>query len=234
MGKRKRVRQRKRVIQSKSCAVQSSPDVKSRDGAPSYEFFYEILVLIVSLLHGELFFVLVDRTISLINNYSITDLSLLLFFFTLFFRIFQTHLLAAVKYTEKWSFKPLDFILVFITAAFEYIMFCNDRIIHNPTRWYYYSIFCFCVFGIAGYIITYCRTCSRYSGREKPSEIKLQVINGICVFIIGALHFSLYFGIAPLFINQILVNFASSLILLINIFLSLNMSKAQLMGHLNY
>lgn len=195
-------------------------------------FFYEVLILIVSLLHGTLFFVLAEKVIDLINQFTMIDLSYLIFFFSLFFRIFQTHLLAAVKYTEKWTFKPMDFVLVFFTALFEYILFSYERISASSKQWYFYLIFAFCFFGIIGYFTTYIRTRNSYKRDKKNLELRIQIINMICIFVIGALHLVCYLKLYPSIFNSIFINFISAIILLLNIYLSLLLSKEQLKNFL--
>lgn len=192
------------------------------------DFFHEILVLIVSLLHGTLFFILADKLLELINNFSIFRLSVLAFHYSLFLRIFQTHLLAAIKYTKKWVFKPMDFIMVFITALFEYILFYNEKIKSNREDWYYYSIFAFCLFGVIGYYITYQRTRKNYNGDGKRTELRIQFTNIFCILLVNILNLIGYFHI---YTNENIVaimNFSSFFIIMINIYISLNLSKSQL------
>ncbi len=201
---------------------------KSKKEQSRLSFFYEVLVLIVSLLHGTLFFSLADRTIDLINHFSLLNLSYLLFFFSLFFRIFQTHLLAAVKYTEKWTFKPMDFLLVFFTALFEYILFSKEEIVYDPHKWYFPLIFVFWLFGALGYLTTYIRTRKSYQGKNRTLELRLQIINILCISIIGALHLLCYFEFAPIIFNIIHINLTSFVVFIINIYFSLSFSKEEL------
>ncbi|MCM1233189.1 MAG: hypothetical protein NC489_23980 [Ruminococcus flavefaciens] len=191
-------------------------------------FFYDVIVLMVSLLHGTLFFLLADRMIELINNFTVLELSFLVFFFSLFLRIFQTHILAAVKYTEKWVFRPMDFVMVFFTAFFEYLLINNKRITNRREEWYYYVIFAFCLFGVIGYIITYRRTYKQYNGIEKSAELHIQIINIVCIIVVGILNLFNYFHIFPKYITVPFVNFFPSGVLLFNIYLSLRLSKEQI------
>ena len=160
-----------------------SKKIRRKSKETKLTFFYEVLVLIVSLLHGTLFFVLAEQAIDLINNFSFWGLSKVVFFFILFLRIFQTHILAAIKYSEKWLFKSMDFILVFLTALFEYILFSSHRILDCGQTWYLLLILIFCIFGISGYGITYLRVRNSYSGNAKRNELRIQIINIICIFI---------------------------------------------------
>lgn len=191
-------------------------------------FFYDILILIVSLLHGTLFFVLAEKVVELINNFSVIKLSYLLFFFAIFLRIFQTHILAAVKYTEKWLFRPMDFIMVFLTALFEYILFNNSEILGASTEWHFYTVFAFCLFGIVGYFVTYRRTYKDYEGADRKSERLIQLINIICILAVGVLKVLSYLYIFPECINISLPNFLSAGILVLNIYLSLRLSGRQI------
>lgn len=196
------------------------------DNKPS--FFYDMLVLIVSLIHGTFFFVLAEQLLTIINSFSIIALSYLIFYFSLFLRIFQTHILAAVKYTEKWIFRPMDFVLVFCTAIFEYLIFYNEKIINHRQEWYYFTIFTFCLFGAIGYLITYLRTKNDYKGKEKNDEMHIQIINIICVVIVGILNLLCYLEVLSQFLLVPVVNFASSIVLTVNIYLSLKLSKNQI------
>ena len=192
------------------------------------DFFHEILILIVSLLHGSLFFILADQLIDLINSFSFLELSSLIFCFALFFRIFQTHLLAAIKYTEKWSLKPLDFVMVFITALFEYLLFSSEDIQSNGKDVYYHIIFIFCIFGIIGYFVTYKRTYKNYKKSGKKNELKIQAINIFCILFIGLLSIIGYV-IYPIYpIITTVMNLFSAFMLFININLSIRLSKKQL------
>lgn len=218
------------ISEKKSESNEKSVSLQTVEGntGNTLSFFYDILVLIVSLLHGTLFFVLADRMIELINNFSVLDLSFLLFFYSLFLRIFQTHILAAVKYTEKWVFRPMDFIMVFSTALFEYLLINNEQIRNSKEEWYYYTIFAFCLFGIIGYFITYRRTCKNYNGIEKSLEMYIQIINIVCILIVGILNSFNYFHLFTQCITVSFVNFFSAGVLVINIYLSLRLSKNQI------
>lgn len=205
-----------------------SKKIRRKSKETKLTFFYEVLVLIVSLLHGTLFFVLAEQAIDLINNFSFWGLSKVVFFFILFLRIFQTHILAAIKYSEKWLFKSMDFILVFLTALFEYILFSSHRILDCGQTWYLLLILIFCIFGISSYGITYLRVRNSYSGNAKRNELRIQIINIICIFIIGILYLLCYFKLMTGILKLTYVNFISAIILLINMYFSLQLSKEEL------
>ena len=208
------------------CIVDCSDKKTIEEDRPS--FFYDMLVLIVSLIHGTFFFVLAERLVNIINDFSVVRLSYLLFYFSLFLRIFQTHILAAVKYTEKWVFRPMDFLLVFSTALFEYLIFYNEEINNCRQEWYYFTIFAFCLFGTIGYLLTYLRTKNDYNGKEKSDELLIQLINIVCVVVVGVLNLFCYLNVWSQLISVSFVNFSSSILLVLNIYLSLRLSKNQL------
>lgn len=237
-GKKRKKYKSKRQKRNVNTAVQDTREKKSQCKAEKVilqnvegntpSFFYDVLILIVSLLHGTLFFILADRLIDLINNFTVLELSFLMFFFALFLRIFQTHILAAVKYTEKWVFRPMDFIMVFATALFEFLLINNEQIRNSREEWYYYTIFVFCLFGVIGYFITYRRTYNNYNGVEKSAELHIQIINIVCILIVGILNSFNYFHIFSQCITVPFVNFFSSGVLVLNIYLSLRLSKNQI------
>ena len=159
--------------------------------------FRDTFLLIVSLLHGSLFFVLGDKTINIINAFNIIDLSRLIFFYSLFFRVFQTHLLAAVKYNVKWTLNPLDFIMVFMTSLFEYLLFSHEKIVVAGTDIYNSLIMFFCLFGFIGYIFTYLKTYKNFDSKEQKTERRIQIINIVCIAVVGILHVIYYYQIVP-------------------------------------
>ncbi len=243
MGKRGKRKRRKaktvrtntvKNIVAKSPIIEQTYETSKNDVSidtdkdKSRSFFYDILILIVYLLHGTLFFVLAEKVVELINYFSVIKLSYLLFFFAIFLRIFQTHILAAVKYTEKWLFRPMDFIMVFLTALFEYILFNNDEILGASSEWHFYTVFAFCSFGIVGYFVTYRRTYKDYEGVDRKSERLIQLINILCIFAVGVLKLLSYLYIFPEYINILLPNFLSAGILVLNIYLSLRLSGRQI------
>jgi len=177
----------------------------------------------VSLLYGNLFFILCRKTLELINNFSFESLSCLCFSFCIFFRIFQTHILAALKYSNSWKLQPLDFILTFVTALFGYVLFEYEKIETLPPTFPIYLIISFCIFGIVGYAITYLRTCQFLESEVRRTERRLHATNISCLLVIGVL-----FAIT-LFLNseamRLITNIISSFVLLVNIYLSIWYSR---------
>lgn len=224
--KRKQIGFRKKESKERGNTCEKrKPNKKSGE---ELTFFHETLILIVSLLHGNLFFILGEKLVEMINDFSFSKASQLLFMFCVFFRIFQTHLLAAIKYTNKWVFKPLDFVLVFGTSLFEYLLFSNDTIHNNQSNWYYGLLFFFCIFGIIGYALSYFRTKRSFPAHERRKELLLQSANIICVLLVGVINAVCYFFFQRSNTFLVISNLSSSLILIFNVFLSLSLSKDQL------
>lgn len=89
--------------------------------------FKTIILLMVSLLHGSLFIILCDQTLTLIRFPRTVSVAALVMNYAIFLRVFQTHLLAAIKYDSRWKIRPFDFVYVFVTALFEYLLFMHPE-----------------------------------------------------------------------------------------------------------
>lgn len=142
----------------------------------------------VSLLHGSLFFTIAGNTIELINAFTYYKLSILLFDYAIFLRVFQTHILAAIKYDRKWDIRPLDYVWLFCTALFEYILFNSKEINGWNDTIRNYVIIGFCTVGIIGYALSYFRTKDQYHEHDKASEQVIQSTNIMFLAIIGGIH----------------------------------------------
>lgn len=204
---------------------QSSSDKKEE--SPS--IYREAFLLIVSLLHGSIFFILADKVIPIIKDFSLLKLSFLLFFFSLFFRIFQTHSLAAISYAGKWKFHPFDFMLVFVTALFEYVLFSLDESTLSKEPIYFHLVCGFALFGIVGYFFTYLKARGKQFPDEQKGEFYIQAINMSCLSVMGVLQELVFDNVIPkepCYISC--VNIVSSLILFANIWSSVHLSKNHL------
>lgn len=190
--------------------------------------FRAIFLLLVSLLHGTLFFILGERLVSVIVDFSLERLSLIVLFYSLFFRILQTHLLAALKYDGAWRIKPYDFIFIFFTALVEYLVFMHDTI--APSReWFLRTMLViFASFGIVGYSLTYLSTRrSIEDARDLRRERIVQTTNIVVVILLGGLCLAdLLWTPFPLFFT--LVNFVVAAALWANIYISIRLSQVVL------
>ncbi len=190
--------------------------------------FRAIFLLIVSLLHGTLFFILGERLVELFKAYSLEHLSLLVLFFSLFFRILQTHLLAALKYDTAWRIKPYDFVFVFFTALVEYLVFMHESI--APSRdWFLRSVLViFATFGVVGYSLTYASTRTSIADPDdRRRERIVQGTNITVVALMGALCLvDLLWRPFPEFF--VIVNFVVSAVLWLNVWISIRLSKVVL------
>ncbi len=197
---------------------------KGKAKAKDYFAFREILFLLVSLIQGSLFFILAEQTVSLINSFSLECFSNLIFFYVILFRILQTHLLAAIKYDNKWDVNPFDFILVFITAILEYILFSYEQIQVSNMDVYYITLLVFCVFGAIGYLITYMRTCKNTKNYAKTERIVH--MNNILSLVIIAIIYGVFYCNGIINPTSIIIrNIIATTILGRNIYISIKLSR---------
>ena len=186
--------------------------------------FKTIFLLLVSLLHGSLFIFLCERTLRAIETFSWQQLSVELLFYAIFFRMLQTQILAALKYGGVWRVRPFDFILVFVTVLFEYIVFMHDSI-QGVGTWFLRTVLIgFALFGIAGYIITYASIRKKLSPENLKRERIVQTVNVSVVLLIGAL-FVYDLNWQPFREFFMIANLAVALLLWINIYISIRLSK---------
>lgn len=215
-------------IKSKSTSISTEPSVEQDVDLPAQkggfaEDFKSIFLLIISLLHGTLFFFLCEKTINLVQDYSKIELSILCLQIAMYFRIIQTHLLAAIKYSENWSIKSFDFLLVFLTAFFEYILIHIDTLGGEITISTSVAILIFSLYGVFGYFISLQRVKQRISNRSiKKVEMKIQGIN-IFVLLVVSVLYTVVILCADNFFT--LANFITAMLLFVNIYTSMHYSK---------
>lgn len=179
--------------------------------------FKEIYLLILSLLQGSLFFVLMDSINIFEKNIDVYTISFNILACIIFFRIFQSQMLAALKYDEKWNFKALDFIVVFIFAMFEYYLFdFIDRT--TNLRKVYLFIIVFALMGAAGYWYTL----KSLKKKHQPKEKALQTLNITIALMIA--FFAVVGYLIDCCILHIIINIIIILILMLNIYKSFSMS----------
>ena len=166
----------------------SNKQTKDAEKYKQTPVFKDAIILMVSLLHGSLFFTIAGNTIELINAFSYYKLSILLFDYTIFLRVFQTHILAAIKYDRKWDIRPLDYVWLFCTALFEYILFNSKDINGWNDTIRNYVIIGFCIVGIVGYALSYFRTKDQYHEYDRAAEQIIQSTNIMVLAVVGGLH----------------------------------------------
>ena len=183
--------------------------------------FKELFILIISILHGQIFFLISEKATNLMGNFSIKELSLVILFYSMFFRVFQTHILAALRYQLKWNVKVFEFILVFLTALFEVFLVRSSML--KSAYPFHILLIIFSLFGIFGYFLSYKQYSKVNNKYLLAFEKKLQTINILILLFILLLSVSsmllqnFYFSIG--------VNFLTGILLLINIYFSLSISK---------
>jgi len=113
--------------------------------------FKNLFLLLVSLLHGNIFIALVEHSLVL-SDKERTGVFWTTGFFNLsiFFRIIQSQIAAATKYAQQWRVGAFDFVVVFLTAMFEYALFTYDRFEWASPETRKWMIGVFAAFGIVG------------------------------------------------------------------------------------
>lgn len=187
--------------------------------------FKDLFILLISILHGELFFLITNYSLDILENFNLIKLSKIILFYSVFFRIFQTQLLAALKYDRVWKVKIYDFIIVFITVLFEFLFFSVFYKETYPFIKGYILMIIFALFGIFGYVHTFFMY-KRGTTKLSKSEKKIQTIN-ICILII-VLMLSAWVILYPSLIMIMIFNYIISILLLLNIGFSLTISDEKI------
>lgn len=191
--------------------------------------FKSVFIVIATLLQSSIFLLLCDHCIDLINDFSVMKLSYFILHFCVFIRIIQTHLLAAIKYSETWTLFPLDFVLVFLTAMFEYVLIKSDAITQGTQdQKTSVLIMGFCIYGIIGYGITLSRIVHSSDSSTRKRECTLQGWNIAILVFIFILHSIVW--ISSFSFPFLLVNFLTSILVGINVYLSMSLSMYKLTG----
>ena len=156
----------------------SSPDGRT---SLSSEDFRGLFFLLVSLLHGSLFFSLVDNLLTrgeftqpLFWTTAFLNLSV-------FFRVLQSQLAAALKYDRYWKLKPFDFASVFLAVLLEYLLFCHDKYPWGRGQFRPTLLTIFCMFGVLSYIGSLSRVKKQLSTEDLSAEMKIQILNVVAM-----------------------------------------------------
>lgn len=187
--------------------------------------FKALFLLIISLLHGNLFIALSDRLVSNLPIMTLDQVATFILCYALFFRVLQTQLLAALKYDTAWLFRPFDFLLVFITALFEYIVFVHDRLPWFTSLHLAGLLVGFALFGILGYATTLVRVRRSLRDSERRRETLIQMINIGVLIVIGVGYAS---AVATQRDSMTALNLVASVLLVLNVYSSLLLSPASL------
>lgn len=126
--------------------------------------FKEVYLFILSIVHGGLFFIFLEHLNKILyRGVNHKNIALVLFLFVLFLRIFQSQLLAALKY-QSWKLYFIDLFVVFTTATLEHqiILFSSN----NEVSDFIFLVRTMAILGILGYLYTYIKVKKHSSGRE--------------------------------------------------------------------
>jgi len=184
--------------------------------------YKELYLIVISIIHGSLFFIFLDKLNEGYKDFNFLNISFYIFIFCVFLRIFQTQVLAAIRYENKWKLKIFDFVVIFVIGAFEYfLMQLLDNSNFNKEKIYVYFI-CFGIVGIIGYVFTYLSI--KKSNEDNIKEKNIQLINILALIIIISIFLVAFFSESN--ISKILANIFCSIIFVFNIYSSLKMSNA--------
>lgn len=194
------------------------------------EDFRTLFLLLVSLLHGNLFIALTERTLVISEQgLTLALATTIVLNYAVFFRVLQSQLAAAMKYDAAWRVNPFDYLLVFITAIFEYTLFTHDRFSWASEEIRLWLIVGFAIFGAISYALTYLRTRRSLTGDERRDERTIQLLN--IVFMVAS---AIVGTLALLCVNSHFlpyVNLFLSLLLVLNIYTSLTLTLRLVHNH---
>ena len=162
---------RKSRTNSKVAIAESSALVPSRPGVLSAGDFRGLFFLLVSLLHGTLFFTLLGETLSMAESASLAFWSAAAVNFAVFFRVLQSQLAAALRYDQHWSLAPFDFIAVFIAAGLEYLLFVHQGFSWGGEHFRLVLVAAFGLFGALSYVGTFARVKSGLQSGQRMGEL---------------------------------------------------------------
>lgn len=192
-------------------------------GVLSQGDFRSLFLLIVSLLHGNIFIALTERVTSQVEPSSGWMFwTTTVFYYVLFFRIIQSQLAAAMKYDSAWRVSPFDYLVVFLTAIFEYVLFTHDRFQWASDLFRLRLLLGFSLFGAASYVFTYLRTRDEVGTLERVSERHIQSLNAGFMLASGALVCAAM--VRPDLLGMVALNLALTTLLLCNIYVSMSLT----------
>ena len=192
------------------------------------DLFENIVLLLLSVLHGSLYLELCSNTLNLIKKHDIMSISIIVLQYAVYFRVFQSYILAAIDYKDKWDIKPFDYLIIFLTILPEYFFLKVFEITSYIIPFTCIVLVVFSIAGVATYINAYRKVKGRIRNRiKRRKERKIQMINATSLCVVSTLYITvliIYYSdyhALPYFTG---CNFVTSGILLSNIFTSINLS----------
>lgn len=156
----------------------SAPSVVNKMRPPLLEEYKSLFLMLLSLLHGVLFFKVADQLVELDYRVDFVEsIAWILLCLVVFFRIFQSQVVAALKYDGQWRLKALDFVAVFVVILVEYLLFSSAIIAWLPLRGELLLLSLLSALGVAGYLVTFLRIRSDLNGPRVRRERRIQAIN---------------------------------------------------------
>jgi len=201
-------------------------------GSVNGHIFENVLLLLISILHGALFLIVCENGLAVIKNFSHLQLSILFLQFAVFFRVLQTYVLAAFSYGSMWEIDPFDIFIVFITVAFEYALFKVDTYTEKQIKAISLLVVFFSASGALTYYNAYRKVTKTCDKKLVKKERIIQLINITTLIVIFILYFIPMIiesgprHVAELYI--IIANYFASGILVANIYSSIKLTLSPL------
>ena len=162
--------------------VASLESHESENVEQGLSYYKSLFLLIISLLHGTLFFTVLERlTITAPWELGLGDI--------------LTHLLYVVVYlysARLWQFSLSDLILVFGAVSFEYLLFNSRKVYWIGSDGELILILVFAIFASVSYLMSYLRVCSGLNTKIKRSEMRIQISNVVAMVLVGTIALTLY------------------------------------------
>lgn len=224
--KRRRIETSSRQVLSSLQSTEPLPEVARLHPSTTifpYGSFQNVFLLLLSLLHGTVFFALTEQVMRQVDDsdpwpfWSTTLLN-----YIIFFRVIQSQLAAATKYGDTWRLGTFDYVAVFLAALFEYVLFTHHSHPWSSEDFRLWMIFGFAVFGVASYGLTYLRTHADLPESVLHDERIIQTLN--IGFMIGCGLTALAGLTWPSQTSSVVINVLVSIILLVNIFASMRLT----------
>ena len=174
-------------------AVASLESHESENVEQGLSYYKSLFLLIISLMHGTLFFTVLERlTITAPWELGLGDILTHLLYAVVYLRVFQSQVSAAIKYDRLWQFSLSDFILVFGAVSFEYLLFNSRKVYWIGSDGELILILVFAIFASVSYLMSYLRVRSGLNTKTKRSEMRIQISNVAAMVLVGTIALTLY------------------------------------------
>lgn len=173
--------------------VASLESHETENAEQGLSYYKSLFLLIISLLHGTLFFSVLERlTITAPWELGLGDILTHLLYAVVYLRVFQSQVSAAIKYDRVWQFSLSDLILVFGAVSFEYLLFNSRKVYWIGSDGELILILVFAIFASVSYLMSYLRVRSGLNTKIMRSEMRIQISNIVAMVLVGTIALTLY------------------------------------------